>query len=197
MSAQPCGCDPEADWICKMHRDYLSSISPVIQSDRLDRFKARYAAEAQPTPAEQFRAEAVAVADAVEPQVCDCANNWNCAIHRPPMGGWHHPPMTPAQQRSHKEWLMLLDAKTVERDDLLNRIAILELEVAQLQRRNGQRQHDYLYLLEMERHDKEQFRDRIAAITATFYHADLTISSVQPILALACELNPDLVERAR
>lgn len=139
-----------------------------IDINTVDRFKARCAAEAQVkdttpksgldirlnppilTPAEQFRAEAVAVADAVQ-----------------------------------------------TRDDLLNRIAILEAEVAQLQRRNGQRQHDYLYLLEMERHDKEKFRNRIAAITATFYHADLTISSVQPILALACELNPELVERAR
>lgn len=121
-----------------------------IDTNAVDRFKTRLAAEAPSTPAEQFRAEAVAVANAVQ-----------------------------------------------TRDDLLNRIAILEAEVAQLQRRNGQRQHDYLYLLEMERHDKEQFRDRIAAITATFYHADLTISSVQPILALACELNPELVERAR
>lgn len=182
MSARPCGCDDAEGWICKQHGEAMEE----ARIERANRFKARLAAEAQmkdttvavvgrsgatfvfddtadaqrftqatmeratPSPAEQFRAEAVAVADAVQ-----------------------------------------------TRDDLLNRIAILEAEVAQLQRRNGQRQHDYLYLLEMERHDKEQFRNRIAAITATFYHADLTISSVQPILALACELNPELVERAR
>lgn len=146
MSAQPCGCDDAEGWVCEQHRVIVGGVNV----GHIDRFKARLAAETQPTPAEQFRSAAVAVVHAVQ-----------------------------------------------TRDDLLNRITILEAEVAQLQRRNGQRQHDYLYLLEMERHDKEQFRDRIAAITATFYHADLTISSVQPILALACELNPELVERAR
>lgn len=35
---------------------------------------------------------------------------------------------------------------------------------------------------------------RIAAILATFYRAELSMSSVQPLLALAIELNPDLVE---
>jgi hypothetical protein len=80
---------------------------------------------------------------------------------------------------------------------LLNRIAVLEADLAREQRRNGSRSHDYRYLLEMERHDKERFRERIADVLTTFYHAPLSLSSVQPLLALACELNPDLVERAR
>lgn len=40
-------------------------------------------------------------------------------------------------------------------------------------------------------------RKRIAAVLATFYRAELSMSSVQPLLALALELNPDLVERKR
>lgn len=40
-------------------------------------------------------------------------------------------------------------------------------------------------------------RKRIADVLATFYRAELTMSSVQPILALALELNPELVERKR
>lgn len=40
-------------------------------------------------------------------------------------------------------------------------------------------------------------RQRIAKVLAAFYRAELSMSSVQPILALALELNPDLVERAR
>lgn len=42
------------------------------------------------------------------------------------------------------------------------------------------------------RHD----RLRIAEILATFYRAPLSMSSVQPILMLAEELNPNLKERA-
>lgn len=40
-------------------------------------------------------------------------------------------------------------------------------------------------------------RKRISAVLATFYRAELSMSSVQPLLALALELNPDLVERTR
>jgi hypothetical protein len=47
-------------------------------------------------------------------------------------------------------------------------------------------------------YDKLVFQQiRIAAILATFYRAELSMSSVQPILALALEMNPNLVERAR
>lgn len=45
--------------------------------------------------------------------------------------------------------------------------------------------------------DHERALARIAAILATFYHAELSMSSVQPLLALALELNPDLMEQKR
>lgn len=51
--------------------------------------------------------------------------------------------------------------------------------------------------LQVERTEHAAVISRIAAILATFYHAELSMSSVQPLLALALELNPDLVERAR
>lgn len=39
---------------------------------------------------------------------------------------------------------------------------------------------------------RNEDRDRIAAILRTFYLAELSLSSVQPVLDLAVELNPDL-----
>ncbi len=48
-----------------------------------------------------------------------------------------------------------------------------------------------LYKVEMVAALKAQ-QGRIAAILATFYRAELSLSSVQPILDLAVELNPDL-----
>ena len=39
--------------------------------------------------------------------------------------------------------------------------------------------------------------EHIAAVLKTFYFAELSMSSVQPILALACEFNPDIVEQRR
>lgn len=41
------------------------------------------------------------------------------------------------------------------------------------------------------------FRERVALTLKTFYTAPLSLSSVQPLLALALELNPELVERRR
>lgn len=206
MSTQPCGCDVEAGWLCDQHAALLADTgtSPEPNTERLDgklpkwerldraeRFKARLAAadqmtDTQPSPvsnwntantmpvpsaAEQFRAEAVAVADAVQTR-----EDLMGAITTLKAGLWQ------ARQT---------------RDDLENRIATLEQQNARLQERMALISNDYRYLLDLERHDREQFRERIAAITATFYHAELSISSTQPIIALALELNPDLVERAR
>jgi hypothetical protein len=39
--------------------------------------------------------------------------------------------------------------------------------------------------------------EHIAAVLKTFYFAELSMSSVQPILALALEFNPDIVEQRR
>jgi hypothetical protein len=39
--------------------------------------------------------------------------------------------------------------------------------------------------------------EHIAAVLKTFYFAELSMSSVQPILALAIEFNPDIVEQRR
>ncbi len=39
--------------------------------------------------------------------------------------------------------------------------------------------------------------ERVAQVLKTFYFAPVTLSSVQPIIALAFELNPDLVEQKR
>ena len=44
----------------------------------------------------------------------------------------------------------------------------------------------------LERFKARLERDRIAAILATFYRAPLSMSSVQPLLTLAEELNPGL-----
>jgi len=38
---------------------------------------------------------------------------------------------------------------------------------------------------------------RIAYVLRTFYYAELSLSSVQPIIALAMELNPEIVEHKR
>jgi hypothetical protein len=58
--------------------------------------------------------------------------------------------------------------------------------------------------LEGDRHnvssDAEALLERlehIAAVLKTFYFAPVTISSLQPILALALEFNPDIVEQRR
>jgi uncharacterized protein Yka (UPF0111/DUF47 family) len=39
--------------------------------------------------------------------------------------------------------------------------------------------------------------ERIASVLRTFYYADLTLSNVQPLLALCVELNPDIIEQRR
>ena len=39
--------------------------------------------------------------------------------------------------------------------------------------------------------------ERVAAVLKAFYFAPLTISALQPILALALELNPEIVEQRR
>ncbi len=46
--------------------------------------------------------------------------------------------------------------------------------------------------IQAERFKMRMDRDRIAAILATFYRAPLSMSSVQPLLTLAEELNPGL-----
>jgi hypothetical protein len=39
--------------------------------------------------------------------------------------------------------------------------------------------------------------ERIASVLRTFYYAELTLSNVQPLLALCVELNPDIIEQRR
>jgi uncharacterized protein Yka (UPF0111/DUF47 family) len=39
--------------------------------------------------------------------------------------------------------------------------------------------------------------ERIASVLRAFYYADLTLSNVQPLLALCVELNPDIIEQRR
>jgi chromosome segregation ATPase len=43
----------------------------------------------------------------------------------------------------------------------------------------------------------EAQEQRIASVLRTFYYADLTLSNVQPLLALCVEMNPDIIEQRR
>jgi DNA repair exonuclease SbcCD ATPase subunit len=43
----------------------------------------------------------------------------------------------------------------------------------------------------------EAQEQRIASVLRTFYYAELTLSNVQPLLALCVELNPDIIEQRR
>lgn len=119
MSAQPCGCDREAAWMCKRHLEEALSGSgdvPLLpMSSNLTRFQQRLADE------DTMRGT-VPIENTLAP--------------------------------------------VVER--LTAKCAELRTERAQ-----------------------------IAAVLATFYRAELSMSSVQPLLTLALELNPDLVERTR
>lgn len=198
MSALTCGCDEAVGWLCEAHAR-IQEILRTTKNPTTERFAARLAAAdqmqdttasrpgpselfkavdehmravaCQPSPAEQFRAEAVAVADAVQTR-----EDLMATITTLKADLWQ-------ARQTH--------------DDLENRIATLESEVMHWKTVSAQRWTESRYVLELERQQHATSQSRIAAILATFYHAELSISSTQPIIALALELNPDLVERAR
>jgi hypothetical protein len=43
----------------------------------------------------------------------------------------------------------------------------------------------------------EETLERIAYVLRTFYYAQISLSTIQPVIALALELNPELVEQRR
>lgn len=125
MSAQPCGCDLEAAWMCKRHLEERAAkralaggsflkqtIEAAMPSDTLQRFRERL-----------------------------------------------------ADEHTMRDTTPAVDTPAVR---MVNAAVDLLAE-----------------------------RKRIAAVLATFYRAELSMSSVQPLLALALELNPELVERTR
>lgn len=164
----------------------MMEILRTTKNPTTERFAARLAAEeqmkdttgAQPSAADQFRAEAVAVANMVPGPAY--------AVPSPPPDGI---PLS--------AWVHYAQIIKDNRDDLLNRIATLEADLAETKRLKVEVLHDYSNLFFIERQTRKKFRERIAAITKAFYHPELSISSTQPIIALALELNPDLVERTR
>jgi predicted nuclease with TOPRIM domain len=72
---------------------------------------------------------------------------------------------------------------------LNNRVDELETEIDGLETKDANLRADAEALLERLEH--------IAAVLKTFYFAELSMSSVQPILALAIEFNPDIIEQRR
>lgn len=204
MSALSCGCDIDADWICEAHRPTSVTEAAALlgsvtgrrhaQQDNaceeairgtVQRFKDRLAQEEQmkdtvkmygygPTAAQVFCEQAVATANAVQ-----------------------------------------------TRDDLLNRIATLEAELHATCSTYARDQSEMRMLLSLERQEHERAKARItelerelhversqwapdtrtvrrcAKILADFHNRVLSMSSVQPLLMLAEELNPDLAERKR
>lgn len=133
MSAQPCGCDPEAAWICKQHLDERAT-----ERARLGGSFIRQAIEAAQVPVPPYRATDL-----------------------------------PNVQRFIQR---LADADTMRDTTPIDTPAVRIVTAA-------------VNLLAE--------RKRIADVLAAFYRAPLSMSSVQPILALALELNSDLVERQR
>lgn len=144
MSAQPCGCDREAAWMCKRHLEESVSGAKALMDTLKDapstdviRFKQRLADE---------HTMRDTIADVREPQ--REINRLNSAH----------------LEQIERSWPSV-DTPAVR---MVNAAVDLLAE-----------------------------RKRIAAVLATFYRAELSMSSVHPLLALALELNPDLVERKR
>lgn len=178
MSALPCGCDTESLWTCEEHRPKTGTVQQF--KDRLEHADAMAGTSATdgsvnviiesrlPSLAEQFRVEAVRIAT-----------------------------QAPAGLKAEMLPQQMAYLTTNEgRDDLLNRIATLEADLGHERDRAVAWRTEAL-----------KFRDqltqgtltvtRIAVILTRFYTEPLSLSSVQPLIALALELNPDLVERAR
>lgn len=147
MSAQLCGCDPEAAHICRRHLEEAQNLNAL--SERMERFNQRleadvthtptYAAlKSKPTPLDESLLDAHRLVDQLRGTLTEVA-------HR---------------------------AEAVQTAEQANRHALVTA---------------YAQVAEFQRDIR-----RIGSALATFYRAPLSMSSVQPLLTLAEELNPEL-----
>ena len=83
---------------------------------------------------------------------------------------------------------------------MARRLAVLENDNAVLVRRIEEferMQHGWNTVSAPASIAKTDLINRIAYVLRTFYYAELSLSSVQPLLALCLELNPEIVEQRR
>lgn len=183
MSARSCGCDDENGWICKNHGD-------EIEAARLNRIEEGARVIAEKVVKEQRRFDESRTQRFNERLAQERAAKIASAAYRAPA----ETGLTPLD-------VSLLDAQTTL-GALIGQMSTLERRVEELQDENVALRG------ECSRHLAERMADagssferelnavydraRVAAILATFYRAELSMSSVAPVLALAEALNPSL-----
>ena len=162
MSALLCGCDFEANHICEEHASKNDASRIHVDTERLEQFKKRM-------PAETNYVSAASHAAAVEPSPLDAeltdAHRFCDSLR-----------VTLKAVARRAEKLQVENAFTAERlRQNTEKLALVRLENAKLRNRSW---NEELAV--------------ISNILATFYRAPLSMSSVQPLLHLAEELNPAL-----
>jgi hypothetical protein len=171
MSTILCGCDAQAGHLCQRH------LAEAAEEMRVE----------GPTPAQAFEAEAVNIAQRT---------------------------VTKFKQRLAAERAMA-DTVAVKGDDevrllskaldtanqngvaAMYRIEKLTKDNTALVKRIEELEAQRSVYAPKAMHDAHDLITRIAYVLRTFYYAELSMSSVQPLLALCLELNPEIVEQRR
>lgn len=168
MSARPCGCDQEAAHMCDEHfTDAMERVTNGAQ----DALKS--------VVQSAFDADARRIAEAAGAP----SNDYRTMDPRDPRflrGAVHRQPPSLTD---------LMTAVQATHAKLSDDMQSLFLRVEQLQKAQSEPSYRLQWM--------EQRQAHIAKILADFYCSSLTLSSVQPIMYLARELNPDLLERNR
>lgn len=128
----------------------------------------------RPTPAQQFAAAAVDIAqNTVEKFQARCATEE--AMKDTEM------PLTHADERAAER---LMEFNSHQRG-----MAVLARRIEELEATNDEMRKNASEALET--------LERVAYVLRTFYFAELSISTIQPLIALAIEFNPSIVEQRR
>jgi hypothetical protein len=150
----------------------------TLPMDGCECFRCQQLRAAQLTPAKAFEAEAVKAAQSTLKRYQQRLADEQAMADTVATGSDDEIMML----RSQLKALIVLNG-TVQRDNITLTARIEELEAARQKRGDTSALLDQLA--------------RIAYVLRTFYFAELSLSSVQPLLALCLELNPEIVEQKR
>ena len=207
MSALLCGCDREAHHICAHHLEEAQMMQNVAMPYSAPKMAA----------AEAFESEAVRIAQrtaakfqerlAAERTMADTVavkSDDELSILTSQIRALNA--LVQKEQRDNER--LIQECK--ELHDMKGRNALLESMLSRgetkLSEENALLRRSLSVLntrIEELEHSRDMYQDniavinRIAIVLRNFYYAELSLSSVQPIIALAMELNPEIVEKLR